>query len=106
VDDVDLTAPDDIFVVVVPRLDVGPQPPELEPELARRERLVIDLPDREVRIASTRSSTFGAGGAPIDPEHESRDPQHGDDPYLHAETIPQVRGRARRRCRLRGRIRT
>lgn len=93
-DDVELAAPDDSFVVVVPRLDVRPQPPELEPELARRERLVIDLPDREVRIASTRSSTFGADGAPIDPEHGNRDPQHGADTSLHAETIPQVRGRA------------
>jgi hypothetical protein len=83
VDDVRLAAPDDVVVIVVPRLGIGADPRQAESHLARRQ-LVIDLPDREVRIASTRSSAVGADLARIDPEHANRDrykdrpvPEHG-----------------------------
>ena len=77
-DDVDLAAADDVFVIVVDGVDVRPQPAQMERDLARGQRSVIDLPDREVGVASTRSSTAGSDQARIDAEHE-RDDSEGED---------------------------
>jgi hypothetical protein len=64
-------------VIVVLRVDVRPQPRDAKHELARRERLLFDLPDREVWVTSTRSSSAGVHDPEIDSgdsscdEHES-----------------------------------
>ncbi len=67
-DEIDLTLPDDVIVIVVPRLRVRPQPSKPDQGLTRRERFIVDLPDREVWIASTRSSTVGAYELQVHPD--------------------------------------
>jgi hypothetical protein len=65
VDDIDDALPDDIIAIVVLRLEVGAEPRDAQHQLARRERFIFDLPDREVWIASTRSSTAGVNDAQV-----------------------------------------
>jgi hypothetical protein len=60
VDDIGLALSDDVISVSVLRLGKRTQPPEPKQELSWPERLVIYLPDREVWVTSTRSSTAGA----------------------------------------------
>ena len=91
-DDVDLAAADDVVAVVVARAGVRPQPPEAEQDLPRRERLVIDLPDREVGVASTRSSTAGAHHAGIDPEQRCGDDEDRTDLELHVASVTDRHG--------------
>lgn len=86
-DDIDLALPDNVIVIVVLRLGVRPQPPDPEQELPRLERLVIYLPDREVWIASTRSSSASAGEPRAEPQEAHHDDEKGAPPVPHARTI-------------------
>jgi len=98
VDDVDLAAIDDVVVIVVPGLDVRPQRRQAEQDLPCRELLIIDLPDREVGIASTRSSTAGADDPEIDgTEPDERDEQRGS-AKRHAANHTATAARSRRAC--------
>jgi hypothetical protein len=68
----------------VPRLHECPEEPEAHLDLPVLERrIVIDLADREVGIASARSSTAGADLPGIDPEHGNRGDGERADPERH-----------------------
>jgi hypothetical protein len=60
-------------VIVVLRLHVRPEPRGAQHELTCSERFVFDLPDREVWITSTRSSTAGVHDSQIDAAEHGRD---------------------------------
>jgi hypothetical protein len=83
VDDVDLAAADDVIPIVVPGLDVRPQPRQPEQDLPRGERVIVDLPDREVGVASTRSSTAGADARRGYPEQARREDEERAISQLH-----------------------
>jgi hypothetical protein len=85
VNDIDLTLPDDVVL----RLSVCPQPPEPEEQLPRCECLVIYLPDREVWIASTCSSTASANEPRVTPEEARHDDDECAATKPHPRTIAQ-----------------
>jgi hypothetical protein len=69
------------------RLDVRPDAREAHEHLPWCERLVIDLPDREVWVASTSSRTAGANHARVNPEHARDDSDQHTGSELHRRTI-------------------
>ena len=77
-DEIDLALLHRDLAIVVLRLHVRAEPRDAQHELARGERFIFDLPDREVWIASTRSSTTRMHDAQIDAtEGEERDEEAG-----------------------------
>ncbi|MCW5803086.1 MAG: response regulator [Deltaproteobacteria bacterium] len=73
-------------MVVVLRLDVRAHPREAQGYLPRREPFVVDLPDREVGVASTRSGTAGAGELGSAEQARRGDPRDPA-PVLHGRNI-------------------